>query len=427
MKVCVIGGGITGLVCAYELCKRNIEVAVLESDTCIGGIAGTVDTHSFSIEKYYHHFFKSDKCVLDMIERFDLDHKLVWSPSTMGYFTGNRLYDFGTPASLLRFSPLSLYDKFKFGMTVLSILNTNDYSMLENISAHEWILKNAGRQVYEKVWKPLLVTKFGDQYRDISMAWFWGKIRLRGTSKKRGREVLGYVEGSNKVLLKKLADEIEKMGGSIITNSPVRRITRNRNFELNTDTGSYSFDRVICTAPLPVFLDMACQILPEQYIEEKTKIQYTGIVCMILMLKSQFTKYYWLNIGEEDIPFGGLIEHTNLLPLGSYNGNHILYISNYVYRDSPYFNMDKNQLLKSYMHHLKKINPAFNEEWIKDMLVFKDGYAQPVIKMDYSSIKPDFKTPVPGLFTASMCNIFPEDRGINYAVRDGIRVSKEVS
>lgn len=424
MKVCVIGAGITGLAAAYELSRKNVQVDILEAGPEIGGIGGTVEYKGVAIEKYYHHFFKSDTHIISLIKELGLDEQVMWQSSNMGFFVDDRLFDFGTPSSLMKFKPLSFRDKIRFGMTVLKILSIDHYKSLEGITAHEWILKNAGARVYEKVWKPLLYTKFGDLYKEISMAWFWGKIKLRGTSKEKGREVLGYIKGSNRILLEKLYEVLKGNGVNIILNSCVESISRQENFQVSTNLGSFHYDAIICTAPLPVFLDIAGSMLPSGYLDTKSQIHYTAAACMVLVLDRPFTRYYWLNIGDETIPFGGLIEHTNMLDPKDYKGNHILYISNYLYDDSPYYSMDADRLFDEYIPYLKRINPWFDKSRVKDVLLFKDLYAQPVIKRFYSSIKPEFETPVEGLYTASMCNIYPEDRGINYAVRDGMMAAK---
>ena len=148
---------------------------------------------------------------------------------------------------------------------------------------------------------------------------------------------------------------------------------------------------------------------------------------MVLILKKPFSSFYWLNIGDESIPFGGLIEHTNLLDKSQYKDKNILYISNYLYKTDKHYSMSSQELLGEYLPQLRKINPGFDESWIEECRTYKDEYAQPVIKCGYSKLKPEFQTPMKGLYTAGMCNIYPEDRGVNYAVRDGKAVAALIS
>jgi len=258
------------------------------------------------------------------------------------------------------------------------------------------------------------------------MAWLWGKIKLRGSSKENGREALGYFDGSIGVLLHKLEDKLIKNGCNIILDSEVQRIDKKSKFNIITKLGESTYDGVISTIPLPEFIRISRGMLPNSYIEEKKSIEYTAVSCMILLLKRQLSKYYWLNIGDESIPFGGLIEHTNMIGKKVYKGNNILYISNYLYKDNAYFDMDIEDLLDQYIPHIKKINPKFDKSWINDKFLFKDVFAQPIIKKGYLSIKPELETPIEGLYVANMCSIYPEDRGVNYAIKYGIDATKKV-
>jgi protoporphyrinogen oxidase len=432
MRIGIIGCGITGLTAAYVLTKKGHEVELFEEAATVGGIAGVEQMDGFYLEKYYHHFFKSDKHIISLLEELGIGSELLWRESKMGYYTDDMAYEFGTPQSLLKFKPLPFMDKFKFGMSVLRLMRIKDWRPLEQVTAKEWLMENAGEKAFEKVWKPLLVTKFGEQYDSISMSWFWGKIRLRGASKESGREVLGYINGSSSFLFERLTQSLEDSGVKINLNCRVQSIKKDREgFTLLTQQcrgeqclpSNGSFERILAAVPLPIFGKLAASILPENYIDKISAVEHTSVVCMVLMLKKSFSRFYWLNIGDESIPFGGLIEHTNLLDKSEYNNKNILYISNYLYKDSKLYGMSSEELLKEYIPHLKKINPEFDESWVEGVYTFRDEYAQPIIKCGYSKMKPEFETPVAGLFTASMCNIYPEDRGMNYAVRDGRAVA----
>lgn len=424
MRIGIIGCGITGLTAAYELSKAGYEIEAFEAGDTLGGIAGAVDIEGFHIEKYYHHFFKSDIHIISLLSELGLSDELLWKQSRMGYFTDGKPFAFGTPQSLLKFKPLTFTDKFRFGVSVLKLMASKDWHGLEEFTAKDWLVENAGIIAFDKVWKPLLITKFGEDYDKVSMAWFWGKIKLRGTSKENGREVLGYIDGSTKVLFDNMKKRLSDSGVKIYLNRRVKSISRSdEGFDIETQQGIKGYDRVIAAVPLPVFGELAGGILPQDYMKKIGAIKYTSVVCMLLIMKKPFSSFYWLNIGDESIPFGGLIEHTNLLDKSLYNNKNLLYISNYVYSDDRYFSMSDAELFREYLPHLKKVNPDFEESWVESIYTFRDKYAQPVIKCGYSDLKPDFETPVPCLYTASMCNIYPEDRGVNYAIRDGRAVA----
>jgi len=133
-----------------------------------------------------------------------------------------------------------------------------------------------------------------------------------------------------------------------------------------------------------------------------------------------------MNIGDRSMPFLALVEHTNFIGPEHYGGNHILYISNYLRQDHEYFGMDEHQLWAIFEPALKRINPAFSADWVREKWLFKAPYAQPIIGLEYSKYRPDHRTPVAGLYLETMTQIYPEDRGQNYSIRMGEEVARMV-
>jgi protoporphyrinogen oxidase len=149
----------------------------------------------------------------------------------------------------------------------------------------------------------------------------------------------------------------------------------------------------------------------------------TGALCTVLTLKRSLTPYYWLNIADEAMPFGGLIEHTNYIPAERYGGKIILYISNYLFPDHPMYRAPRREVLASYLPALQRVNPEFSEDWIDEFHHFRADYAQPVVTRGYGQRIPPMRTTVPNLYLCSMGQIYPEDRGQNYAVDYGNKVA----
>ena len=147
---------------------------------------------------------------------------------------------------------------------------------------------------------------------------------------------------------------------------------------------------------------------------------------MMIVTNKSLTPFYWLNIGDNDISFGGIIEHTNFIDKSNYDNNHIIYISNYMTEDNKLYNLSKEELLKEYMKYLTKINKEFTMENVKDYYVFDEKYAQPIIECDYSSYIMNDKLKNEKIYLCTMPQIYPEDRGMNYAIRFGNKIAKEI-
>lgn len=426
MKVAIVGGGFTGLAAAKKLLEAGHKVTIIEKQSRLGGLASSIDFEQTKLEIFYHHIFTSDKEIIGLIQELGLEPDLKWLESKMGFFVNDRIYPFGTPVSLLKFKPLPLVDKFRFGISVLKLQTINDWKPLESITAKEWLVRYAGEKAFRICWEPLLRAKFGEMYDQISMAWFWGKIKLRGStrSEAKTKELLGYMQGSFEKLGEKLVEHVEKQGGQIKVNAHVAEISYRDNLVhiRYEDQQVEGYDRVLLTVPLPLVPQLVSG-LPEEYLSKISQIQYTAVICSILTLKRSYSDMYWMNIGDTSIPFGGLIEHTNMVKDEAYNGKNILYISNYTFVSDPLYSADDASLLKEYIKHLKKIKPDFTEDDIEEVKHFKSAYAQPIILRHYSEMKPEFETPIPSIYIANMTHIYPEDRGMNYAIRTGYEVA----
>jgi protoporphyrinogen oxidase len=240
-------------------------------------------------------------------------------------------------------------------------------------------------------------------------------------------ERLGYMRGSFARLVEELEQRIGAQGGELHLSEAVRRIElRDGAFQVITRTEDFAVDRVISATAVPDYLDIAGHLIAEPEREVLERLTATGAICTVLEMNRSLTPYYWLNIADDEMPFGGLIEHTNYIPRERYDGRHILYISNYLFPDHPMYSAPKSEVLASYLPALARINPSFDEGWILASHHFRADYAQPVVTRGYRSEIPPMRSSVPGLYLCTMAQIFPEDRGQNYAIMYGDRVARIV-
>jgi protoporphyrinogen oxidase len=124
-----------------------------------------------------------------------------------------------------------------------------------------------------------------------------------------------------------------------------------------------------------------------------------------------------MNIADDELPFVGLIEHTNFIERERYGGRRFLYVANYLERGHPMLELELEELLDLYEPGLRKVNPDFSRSWIKERWLFREPAAQPIVTLGYRERMPPLDTGVPGLILANTTQIYPEDRGTNYSVR----------
>ena len=439
--VAVVGAGITGLTAACDLLASGCGVTLFESAPYAGGLAFDIPCGAGRVEAFYRHIFTSDTHIRDLAAELGLADAIRWFapdnavalPGASGNATN--LYPFTTPGDLLRFSPLSLPGRIRLGLSVLGAKRVRDWRALEGETAREWVLRTAGRDVWRTVWEPLMRSKFDDDADSVSAVWLWNKLALRGHTRSSGMksELLGYMDGGFGRLVDALTERIRTLGGRIETGTAVERI------DADPETGAPSltvsspatepqtlrFDRALWTAA-PALLADAAPSLPSESLEKLRCVRYKGNICALLELSRPLTPHYWISVADPDIPFVALIEHTNLVGAEAY-GRHIVYLSRYIDAADPLFSAPDDEILRRFKAVLPRFAPDFDATAILAARVTRARYAQPVIPCGYSGRIPPFD-PVPGkaVFLASMPQIYPEDRGMNYAVRLGREAARKI-
>lgn len=431
MKIGIIGAGYTGLTIAKELVEKEQDVTIFEKQPYVGGMVNTIEIFNTRLEKYYRHIFKSDKEAIKLIKEMGLESELIWPATKMGYLSNKKPYLFGTPISLLKFKPLNLIQKLRFGFNVIHIKLINDYKKLEKVTAEKWLKDRIGDKVYSQVWEPLLISKFGEEKDQISMAWLWGKIKLRSTSSTPEGEQLGYIKGSYQKLTDKLYEYLLNKNVNIKLETSVKEITKENDkyvvkYIRNEKEEKEEFDVIVSTIDYKGFEKLFDKYMNEEEKQKIQKVNYTSARTMMIVANKSFSPFYWLNIGDNDIPFGGIIEHTNFIDKSNYDNNHILYISNYMTEDNKLYNVSKEELLKEYMKSLTKINKKFTMKNIKDYYVFDEKYAQPIIECNYSEYIMNDKLEKEKIYLCTMPQIYPEDRGMNYAIKSGVNLANKI-
>ena len=426
----IIGAGFTGLAAAYEFARAGRRVLVLERDDAIGGLAGSFSVGGAELERFYHHWFTNDVHVMDLIRELGTRDSVLLRPTRTGMYYAHNFFKLSSPLDVLRFTPLSFVDRLRLGLMVLRARNVKDWRDLEHRSASAWLREIGGDNVYRVVWEPLLKGKFGKYADEVSAVWFWNKLKLRGGSRaKGGGEQLAYYRGGFAQLARHLAAAAEKLGAEIRTSAAVERLLVAEGAIVGVVAAGAEIraPTVVATAPLPLIADLVTTHVPADFTARLRRIHYLANVCMVLELDRSLSQTYWLNVNDPGFPFVGVIEHTNFEPPETYRGRHIVYLSKYLEEDDPLFAMDADAMLAFSLPHLNVMFPAFERSWVLAHHVWKARFSQPIVEKDYSSLIPPADTPLRGLHIASMAQIYPEDRGTNYAIREGRAIGKRLA
>ncbi len=420
MKIAIIGTGFTGLTAALELSKKGHSVTLFEKDTHPGGLALGYKKREWewSLENYYHHWFTNDDTILTLAR--ELNHPVIIRRPKTSVFISGKIYQLDSFFALMKFPKLPFWDRIRMAET-LGMLKFNPFwKSMEKVKAANFLPKAMGERAYNLIWKPQLVNKFGEYAEKISLAWFWARIRKRTSS-------LAYPKGGFLSFCHSLEKEILSLGGIFHYQSEVSSlIEKDGKIFISHDGKTDTFDDVIVTIPSFAFLKIAPQ-LPEEYRRKLEKLEGIGAMTVILRLKKKFLigDTYWLSVCEPQAPIMAIVEHTNFMDKKYYNNEHLVYLGNYLSKSHPFFSMSEKEIMHVFHPFLEEIHPNYEKDII-GIDISRSPFAQPIIPTNYSKIIPPLDTPIPHVYLANIQQVYPWDRGTNYAAELGKKVAAHV-
>ena len=428
--VVIVGGGFTGLTAAYCLAKAGKSARLIDADTPSGGLAGTFEfSDGVTLEKFYHHWFNNDVFVPELVKELGMEGDVITLPSRTGMFFNGRMWKLSTPMDLLRFKALPLIDRFRLGFLVLQVRRVKDWRTIEHLTIREWLEPLCGKNVFRIVWEPLIQAKFSLFAETVNAVWFWKKLVLRGgTRDKKGGEELAYFKGGFGRLADSLVSAIRENGGEVVLGQHVTglKVEANRIAAVHTPEGEVSGKEFLFTPAFPIIANIFESVAPQNWLAKIRRVKYLGNVCLVLRLKRSLSDTYWINVNDPGFPFVGVIEHTNFDAPENYNGSRIAFLSRYLAVEDPVWAYSDEAYLQFAVGHLTRMFPDFDTSWIIEYRVWRAEFAQPVTERGYSSYVPGADTPFENGTISTMAQVYPEDRGTNYAIREGRSAAKRM-
>jgi protoporphyrinogen oxidase len=378
-KVGVVGGGVLGVSLALRLAQAGAKVTVVERGSSLGGLAGTIDFGGHQVDRFYHVITPADTRMIAMAEEVGLGDQLRYTPVGAGFFAGGEMHDFNGLGDLLRFSPLSPPARLRLGWFVAQCQLRSSYDGLENLPLETWLRRHCGKQVVERIWKPLLNSRFDGDPSGLPATYLWARTRrMSGARGKGGGEEMGHIVGGHQRLIDAMVAKAAELGVEARTDAPVTGLATDgegavTGVELDGET--LDFDLTIPTLQPPALRFL----LPERHqgLLAPYPERWLGCVCVIIKVPRSLLPYYAVNI-TEPTPVTSAIETTQVLGTDHTDGQHLVYLPKYCDPGAPEQSEDDESIYRRFTDYLGRLSPGFSRDEVLDWTVQRAKLVEPV-------------------------------------------------
>jgi len=412
-RIGVVGGGVLGATLALRLAEAGAEVTLLERGGTIGGLASTFDFGGHQVDRFYHVITPADSRMIAMAEEVGLGDHLRFRSVGAGFYADGEMHDFNGVGDLLRFSPLSPLARLRLGWFVAQCQFRGSPEKLDRIPLEDWLRRICGRQVVDRIWNPLLATRFDGDPSGLPATYLWARTRrMSGAreSKGSGGEAMGHIVGGHQRLIDAIADRARALGVEILTDAPVSGLTTAADGAVTgveLDGEGLGFDLTIPTLQPPALRFL----LPERHqgLLAPYPERWLGCVCVIVKVKRSLLPYYAVNIVEET-PLTSAVETTQVVGTDHTDGHHLVYMPKYCAPDAPEQSEDDESIYRRFTDYLARLSPGFSREEVVDWTVQRAKLVEPVhqLRADRGPLRMAPIWPgVEGLVLASNAQIYP--------------------
>jgi len=408
--VAVIGGGICGLAAAHRLARRGTRVTLLESSDQLGGL-GTFFAHDDQwVERFYHCIMPSDASLLALLGELGVRDAVRWRETTMGMVVDGRHHPFNSALDLLRFSPLGLPDRVRFGVVSLLLRRLGQGRDLDTLRTEDWLRGLYGDVVWERLFAPMFGSKFGPSFGDVPALYLWQRL-----GRERNVATRGYPDGGYKTIIDALRTSISREGGVVRTSTPVQRLSSSGGRSVLTLAGGevLDADHVISTVPLPLLRRIADDALAARL--PTTDLPYQGVVTGVFFLRKPVTEHYWTPVLHSGTEFDGVVAMSALA--GTTSGQHLVYVMHYTDRDSRLYRDDDTAIAARWTAQLRELYPGLGADDVEEVRVFKAPFVEPVYPLGYLAARPPVTVDGTGLLLATTAHVYPDVTSWNSSVR----------
>jgi protoporphyrinogen oxidase len=428
-RVAVVGGGILGSVLALRLAEAGVRVTLLERASGFGGLAATMDWGGHQVDRFYHVITPADERMIGLAEELGLRDDVRFRRVRAGFFADGALHDFDGIRDLLTFAPLTPVQRIRLGWFVAQCRLRSTYGSLDDVPLETWLLRHCGRGVYDRIWKPLLDSRFERRPEGLPATYLWARTRRMSGARAAegdGGEVFGHIAGGHQRLIDAVIERGVAHGVEAIAGAQVEELLVEDGAVVGVrlDGEEERFDMTISTLQPPAL----AHLLPPELepLLAPYPRRWLGVVCVLLKLRRSALPYYAVNIAEPT-PITTAVETSHVLGTDHTDGLRLVYLPRYCAPDAPEQTEDDRSLYERFTAQLARMSDTFSEADVVDWRVQRAKLVEPVHPLGGGSKLAPVWPGVPGLGLASNAQIYPDLLNGDSVIRFAERVAGEAA
>jgi protoporphyrinogen oxidase len=408
-RIGVVGAGILGTVLSLRLAQGGADVTLLERAPSPGGLAGSMDFGGHRVDRFYHVIVPSDERMIALAEELGLADQLSFTPVGVGFYIDGEMHPFNGIGDFLRFTPLSPLGRARLAWFVVQCQLRRDFSALEHKPLEDWLTRHCGRELVQRIWRPLLDSRFDCKHDELPATYLWARTnRMRSAREGRSAgEKMGCLKGGHERLVLAAAARAEQLGVDVRLGAGVEGLIRgdSGNVEgVRVDGADERFDLTIATLQPPALR----HLLPEdlQPLLAAYPSRHLGVVCLVLKLRRSLLPYYSVNICDPT-PITTVVETSHVVGTEHTDGLRLAYLPKYCDPSAPEFSEDDRSIYDRFTAMLARLAPDFRHEDVVDWTVQRAPLVEPVHALGHEPRVAPVWPGVEGLALASASQIYP--------------------
>jgi protoporphyrinogen oxidase len=383
-KIIILGGGPTGLGCAWRLKELGFEnFHLFEANDYVGGLSASFkDEQGFTWDVGGHVLFSHYKYFDDLFEKLT-EKKYLKHIRESWIRIADRFIPYPFQNNLRYLPPEMLWECLQ------GLLHTGQIKEKPSKNFKEWILEIFGEGVAKHFMFPYNLKTWAYPLEKMSKEWIAERVSIVDFERVLKNVIFQKDDvswgpnntfkfpeyGGTGAIYRAFLPHLE---GYVSLNKKCCRIDTEKREIYFEDGSSSEYDILINTSPLDKFLSMMCPGEPELVNASKGLVSTSGIMLGLGFSRPCPSDKCWMYFPEDNSPIYRLTYFSNYSQKNAPDENHFSIMGEISYSD--YKKLDKTQAINDFIQGM--INTGIiREEWKKDIVstsVIDVPYSYPV-------------------------------------------------